>query len=134
VSSNPATFLQRHLAGIPSRFDVDCGVASNRVDVHLVVVDRLVDVLLWQDMQTHVRPPMVGPDCGTGQDVSLNNGFEDYPVTGRNQLHEEFLRCQVNTPEHPLWHGMTVDVVWKNQNLVDGDGVSLAADWPRLVE
>jgi len=59
-------------------------------------------------------------------------------VTGRNELHEEFLRRQVNAPEHPLWwHGTTAGIAWltaRNQGLVDGDGVSLAIDWLRLVE
>ena len=52
-------FLLRHLAGIPPRFDVVCVAASNWIDVHLVVVDHLMDVLLWQDIHTHERSPIV---------------------------------------------------------------------------
>ena len=34
-------------------------------------------------------------------------------MAGRNQLHKELLRCQVNAPEHPLLsHGTTVGVAW----------------------
>ena len=138
MSSNPTTFLQRHLAGVPPRLDVVCVAASNWVHLRLVVVDRLVNVLLWQDIQTHVRPLVVRPNGGTGQDVSSNYWFEDSPVTGSNRLHEEFLCCHVNAPEHALlWHGTTAGVAWLSacsQSLIDDHCVPLATDWPRLVE
>jgi len=43
-----------------------------------------------------------------------------------------------SAPEHPLlWHGTTVGIAWlslHDQCLLDGDGVTLAANWPQLVQ
>ena len=59
MSGNPPTPLEGHFTGIPARLNIVRLTAVNWVDIHLAVVDSLVDVILDQPSYGVVRRPLI---------------------------------------------------------------------------